>query len=179
MPNEWFWVYLPRLKKEAGIKVIKSRSGETNARRIALLITDLFLEHNGDANWAGILERRIYEEVKAGCFTCDMIPVELNWEENKRKAKDKSWNPLKLAWEGGADKYLMHHPMIVYMTNSVLDILSTQDEEAINGSNQDVRKSQISRFIQCQTSTRDIRSKQANRIELVKRKGPALRSTRK
>lgn len=94
-----FFEKVEDLKDEFCIEPSFKRSGETVAKRIAILINDLYLECGGDIHWASVLERKIYEEAKGENLTCDPIPYELNWEDIKRKSKDKGFNPLKLAFD--------------------------------------------------------------------------------
>ena len=115
------------LKDEFCIETSYKRSGETVSRRIAILVNDFFLECGGDIHWASVLERKIYETVKDMNFTCETTPHELNWDESRKKAANKTHNPLKLGLDR-LDKHLGYHPMIVYLTNQIIEILLQKED---------------------------------------------------
>ena len=116
------------LESEFDIQPSYKRSGETVSKRIAILVNDLFLECGGDPHWASVLERKIYETVKGMNFICEATPHELNWDENKKKARDKTHNPLKLALDR-LDRHLGYHPMMVYLTNRIIETFSQKESK--------------------------------------------------
>lgn len=80
------------LKDEYKIKLSSKRTDSKNSCRIAIIITEAYLEIYKDSKKALFLERELYEELKEETLTCQPIHYEI--KNKKLKYKDK--NPLKI-----------------------------------------------------------------------------------
>ena len=167
-----FFNHISELKPEYNIKEIHHRSGETVAKRLAILTHDAYLEWGGDLHWACVIERRIFEDAKRENLTCDPIDHETHWQEIKTKCKDKEWNPLKLTYDR-LDRYDGYHPVVVYISNQVMDIFLRKEQ-----SDDETRGNEVFRSDRSETLTADPEGKSCNCVVLDERKGPSLRSPR-
>ena len=79
-------------KEEYDIKKSSYRTKDKDSCRIAIIITEAYLEIYKDFNKALFLERELYEELKLEYLSCESI----NHENRSKELKHKDWNPLKI-----------------------------------------------------------------------------------
>lgn len=184
--KEEFFKGLLHLKEEYRISIKnRSKSGETNSRRVAILITNLYLkqwncdqEDYIDINIvvakAGFLERGIYEAIKKEKFTCDMIENEfkmLSIEKKQRKAKTKTGllNPLKLSIEG-KDRGYDNHVFI----KKIINILKENRSNGIRN----LSRCKTKRFNNNKKFNRNVRGIKSNDFRLDEGQRSSIHKTR-
>lgn len=99
---------------EAGIRSRMADTSDRDRRRIAIVMTDRFLEHewgnvgpSAHCFYAMIFEAELYDLLKGTALSCDPIPLEEAKAENANGKHGKEWRsfkPLQLAsanWDGG------------------------------------------------------------------------------
>lgn len=173
MDLQEFFNRVGELKAEYNINEIHHRSGETVAKRLAILTHDAYIELGGDIHWACVIERRIYEDAKRENLTCDAIDYETHWQDIRAKCKEKEWNPLKLAFDR-LDRYDGYHPVVVYISNQVIDLFLRKEQQ----DNDETRGNEVFGSDRSKTSTTNLEGLACNRAQLDEHKGPSLRAPR-
>ena len=126
---------LDDIKRSYCIRYSTKRITDIESRRIAILVANCYLEHGGNVNQAGFLERKVYEAVKVLDLTCEPIPDEIRIRElacgRGMHNVYRGFNPLKLAIEG-SDNYLIggYTPLVAIIIRKLNTIEEVKEHES-------------------------------------------------
>ena len=162
---------LEDIKQKYRIAVIGRRTSETDARRIAILVSNCYLQYGGNTHQAGFLERHVYEAVKMLDLRCNPIPEEIIIEELAGKRGNRgvytNFNPLKLSIEG-KEQYLTTYTSLIAIIIRKINVIEENKHDR-------VCKPKDRRFDQRRASHANLRSRKLNHQKVEDGKKIALR----